>query len=116
MKNPGMRPGFHIDTCGNEQVARFFFMTKQDVHVAPLRRKPFHRPRHRVQDRLHATVDLERRDARAPVKRAVGLQIFGGVPEGAVVNRIHTHVAVIAPAGERPGLRASTLNDDGFIA
>src|SRR4051794_8603412 len=59
-----------------------------------------------------ATGELERRDPSAPVEGAIGFQILSCVPEGAIINRINCHCAVITPAVQRPGLRsAAGLND-----
>ena len=41
--------------------------------------------------------ELKRGDPRAPIECAIALQILVGVPEGAVVRRIHADAAVIAP-------------------
>lgn len=69
----------------------------------------------RLTDQLHAAVDFERGDTRAPVKRAIGFQILRGVPESAIINRINTHVTVIAPPAQRTRLRAGALHNGGLI-
>src|SRR5262249_50846472 len=56
--------------------------------------------------RTAAVWELERANARAPVEAAAGLQVLVGVPEGAVVHRVHRHRAVVAPAMEVTRLRA----------
>src|SRR5712692_5713966 len=59
-------------------------------------------------------VELERSDARAPIKAAAGLVVLLRVPEGAVVFWVNRHTAVIAPALERILLDpASAHEDDG---
>src|SRR5262249_17904938 len=63
-----------------------------------------------LDDSRHTGGDLERADACLPVE-AGGLIILIGVPEGAVVGRVHAHTAVVAPANARgaaavAGLRA----------
>ena len=59
---------------------------------------------------LLAAGELERSDPRAPVEGAGGLQVLGGIPEGAVVDRVDRHRAVVAPAVEvAAALRAGAV-------
>ena len=69
----------------------------------------------RLTDQLHAAVDFEGSNARAPVKRTIGFQILRGVPESAIIDRINTHVTVIAPTAQRTRLRAGALHNGGLI-
>ena len=66
--------------------------------------------------RLHATVNFERCNSRTPVKCAVSFQVLGGIPEGAIINRIHAHVAVVAPTVQGTGLRTRTLDHGRLVA
>ena len=61
---------------------------------------------------LAAGGELERADAGLPVV-AVGGVVLLGVPEGAVVGRIHAHRAVVAPA-VGAGLRAGAVDQHPF--
>ena len=54
---------------------------------------------------------LDIRDLGAPVEGLRRQVVLGGVPEGAIANRIDPHGAVIAPAVGGIGLRARTGND-----
>lgn len=63
---------------------------------------------------LQATGKLEGSDARAPVERAAALQIFGCVPEGAVIDGINADAAVITPPIESSCLRAAAVLNDVF--
>src|SRR5262249_12234814 len=63
---------------------------------------------------VSASGEFEIRDARAPVEAAAGFQILGGVPESAIVNRIHAQAAVIAPAAQASGLGAHAISDVHF--
>ena len=56
--------------------------------------------------RRAARRELEGADARAPRRRAGGLDVLGRVPEGAVVDRVDGHARVVAPAVRGAGLRA----------
>lgn len=58
----------------------------------------------KVRTVIDATWEGERRDACAPVERAVRGNVLGGVPEGAVIRWIYRHRTVVAPAGEGSGL------------
>src|SRR2546428_7914324 len=58
-------------------------------------------------------VELERSDARAPIKAAAGLVVLLRVPKGAVVFRVNRHTAVIAPALERILLDPASAHEDG---
>ena len=49
---------------------------------------------------LQAAGEFEAGDPGAPVERAARLEVFAGVPEGAVIDRIDRHGAVVAPAGQ----------------
>src|SRR5258708_3812159 len=70
------------------------------------------------QDRLSlapvrlAGIELEGGDAGAPVEASGRCVILLGVPEGAVVRRIHGHGAVVAPAIERLGLHPGPVQQD----
>src|SRR5205085_10242251 len=65
--------------------------------------------------RSAAARELERGDARRPVEGAAALQVFGRVPERAVVHRVDRHGAVVAPAREvAAALRAGALDNRGF--
>src|SRR5213083_2337453 len=64
--------------------------------------------------RLRAGWELERRDAGTPVERAASLQVFGGIPESAVVTRIDRHCAVVAPPSKVWQLRAAANLDAVF--
>src|SRR6266853_2458200 len=64
--------------------------------------------------RICAVGKFEVADARAPVEASRGFQVFGGVPHGAIVRRIHTEVAVIAPAGKASVLRSCAVCNGQF--
>ena len=63
---------------------------------------------------LLATGNLKRRDSRAPVEGAVSLEVLTGVPEGAVVDGVNTHVRVVTPAAKVGQLRTGARDDSGF--
>jgi len=46
---------------------------------------------------LYASRELKGCDSRVPVKSSARLQVFGGVPEGAVVGWVEAHATVISP-------------------
>ena len=58
---------------------------------------------------------LETADTRPPVKAAVGAVVFGGEPEGSVVDRINGHIAVVAPPVNGIALAAGAINNVHFI-
>ena len=49
--------------------------------------------------RLLASTEFEVANVSAPDEIAAGSEVFGGEPQGAVVNRIHAHAGVITPTG-----------------
>ncbi len=55
--------------------------------------------------------ELERANARLPASTAGRGIVLLGVPEGAVVRRVHRHHAIIAPTGSVVGLRATPSNE-----
>src|SRR5258708_30285456 len=59
-----------------------------------------------------ARVELERCDARIPVKRAGSLIVFLSVPEGAAVFGVHRHAAVVSPPFEALHLRARAIHEN----
>src|ERR1019366_2548171 len=63
---------------------------------------------------LLAAGELETRDFRAPVKRAVHLEVLVRVPERAVVHGIDGHGAVIAPSTEPCELRTAARLNNGL--
>ena len=58
--------------------------------------------------------EFEGADARLPGSAAGGLDVFGGVPEGAVIHRVYSEHAVVAPAGGGMRLRAGASDDFRF--
>jgi hypothetical protein len=60
-----------------------------------------------------AAAELERRDARSPVKAASCLVIFLCIPEGAVVLGIESHAAVITPPVKARLLHSSSSHCSG---
>ncbi len=63
---------------------------------------------------LLAAWELEGGNPGAPIEGATALEVFRGVPEGAVVNRVNRHGGVIAPAAEVAQLRAGPGLYDRF--
>ena len=61
-----------------------------------------------------AAGELKVHDARVPVVCAVAENVLLRVPEGAVVDGIDGHGAVVAPAIDVGGLRAAADHDGGF--
>src|SRR5262249_59654661 len=58
--------------------------------------------------------ELERCDPGLPVERSVRRDVLARKPERAVVRRVDRHRRVIAPARERPSLRAGAGDDGAF--
>lgn len=58
--------------------------------------------------------EFEIADARAPVETARRVVVLLGVPEGAVINRIHRHVAVIAPTVNGVDLGTRAVEEMSF--
>src|SRR5439155_25071683 len=61
--------------------------------------------------RRTASRELKGSDARPPVEGTVRRDVFVGVPEGAVVDWIDRHRAVVAPATQAAGLGAGPGDD-----
>src|SRR5207248_10525446 len=58
---------------------------------------------------------LERADPRPPIERATARNVLVGVPEGAIVGRIDSQRAVVAPSRKiRTGLRARPIDNDSL--
>src|SRR5260370_7326138 len=62
---------------------------------------------------LVAVSELERRDARRPVKAASCLVIFLRIPKSAVILRVDGHAAVIAPPAKACLLHTSPCHRNG---
>ena len=68
----------------------------------------------RLLEPLLATRELEGCDTGAPIERTTCLQVFTCEPEGAIINRVNAHGAVIAPAVEAACLGTTTSLEDIF--
>src|SRR5207253_587275 len=65
-------------------------------------------------DKLETRRKFEVRDLGAPIESATRLQIFSGVPQGAIIGRIDSDTAVIAPAVQVLQLGAAASHDGSF--
>ena len=67
-----------------------------------------------IAKRLETRRELEVRDLGAPIEGAARFQVFGGIPQRAIVGRVNGNAAVIAPTIQVLQLRTAADLEEGF--